>query len=182
ARAWRGRGWRAADHRWKSSEQIVRALVVCAAGAGNLLLNVGPKGDGSLPEPAVRLLDAVGDWLAVNGASIYQRVATSPYLVSSSRSCAGVVRRHAGFPPTERWQDTDRLLRCREVAGDPGAVVDQDAWLELTRHRLELEGAPRLAPVRPQPVVSTARLAGRRTGRRRPPRRRGPAPPACSSP
>ena len=64
-------GWHATDHRWKSPEQIVRALVVCAAGAGNLLLNIGPKGDGSLPEPAVALLDAVGDWLVVNGASIY---------------------------------------------------------------------------------------------------------------
>jgi len=53
--------------------------VVCAAGAGNLLLNIGPKGDGSLPEPAVALLDAVGDWLVVNGTSIYGTT-RSPWL------------------------------------------------------------------------------------------------------
>jgi alpha-L-fucosidase len=53
--------------------------VVCAAGAGNLLLNIGPKGDGSLPEPGVALLEAVGDWLGVNGASIHGTT-RSPWL------------------------------------------------------------------------------------------------------
>jgi alpha-L-fucosidase len=72
-------GWHATDHRWKSREQIVRALVACAAGGGNLLLNVGPKGDGSLPQPAVSLLDAVGDWVAANGTSIYGST-RSPWL------------------------------------------------------------------------------------------------------
>jgi alpha-L-fucosidase len=72
-------GWHATDHRWKSREQIVRALVVCAAGAGNLLLNIGPKGDGSLPEPGVALLEAVGEWLGVNGASVYGTT-RSPWL------------------------------------------------------------------------------------------------------
>jgi hypothetical protein len=52
---------------------------VCAAGGGNLLLNIGPKGDGSLPDPGVALLDAVGDWLRVNGASIYGTT-RSPWL------------------------------------------------------------------------------------------------------
>ncbi len=72
-------GWHATDHRWKSAEQIVRALAVCAAGAGNLLLNIGPKGDGSLPRPSLELLDAVGSWLTVNGASIYGTT-RSPWL------------------------------------------------------------------------------------------------------
>jgi alpha-L-fucosidase len=72
-------GWHATDHRWKSPAQIVRALAVCASGAGNLLLNIGPKGDGSLPAPAVDLLEAVGAWLAVNGASVYGTT-RSPWL------------------------------------------------------------------------------------------------------
>jgi len=64
-------GWHATDHHWKSPQHIVRALAVCASGAGNLLLNVGPKGNGSLPAPAVDLLETVGGWLRVNAASIY---------------------------------------------------------------------------------------------------------------
>ena len=64
-------GWHATDRHWKSPQQIVRALAVCASGAGNLLLNVGPKGDGSLPAPAVDLLETVGEWLRANGASVY---------------------------------------------------------------------------------------------------------------
>ncbi len=72
-------GWHASDDHWKSPTQIVRALAVCASGGGNLLLNIGPKGDGSLPTPAVDLLETVGDWLADNGPSIYGSV-RSPWL------------------------------------------------------------------------------------------------------
>jgi alpha-L-fucosidase len=72
-------GWHATDDHWKSAADIVRALAVCSSGGGNLLLNVGPKGDGSLPAPAVDRLAAVGEWLAANGASIYGTT-RSPWL------------------------------------------------------------------------------------------------------
>lgn len=72
-------GWHATDRNWKTPEQVVRALVQCAWGGGNLLLNLGPRGDGSLPDPAVELLERVGEWLAVNGESVYGAV-RSPFL------------------------------------------------------------------------------------------------------
>jgi alpha-L-fucosidase len=85
-------GWHATDHHWKTPAQIVRALAVCASGGGNLLLNVGPKGDGSLPGPAVELLEAVGGWLAVNGASIYGTT-RSPWLAHAYGVIACRLRR-----------------------------------------------------------------------------------------
>jgi alpha-L-fucosidase len=39
---------------------------------GNLLLGVGPRADGSLPEIQLHRLRALGDWLRINGESIYQ--------------------------------------------------------------------------------------------------------------
>ena len=38
---------------------------------GNYLLNVGPTGDGSIPQPSQDILRRVGKWLKVNGESIY---------------------------------------------------------------------------------------------------------------
>jgi alpha-L-fucosidase len=64
-------GYNAGDDNWKSSKTVVRNLIQCAHDAGNYLLNIGPRGDGSIPEPSVRVLREVGDWLAVNGHSIY---------------------------------------------------------------------------------------------------------------
>ena len=46
-------------------------LVDVVSKNGNLLLNVGPKPDGTIPEEAQRILREVGSWLKVNGEAIY---------------------------------------------------------------------------------------------------------------
>jgi alpha-L-fucosidase len=46
-------------------------LVDVVSKNGNLLLNVGPKPDGTIPEEAQRILQEVGAWLKVNGEAIY---------------------------------------------------------------------------------------------------------------
>lgn len=65
-------GYHKADTDWKSPETIVRNLSTCAHDAGNYLLNVGPKPDGSIPEESVRILSDVGEWMERNGPTIYQ--------------------------------------------------------------------------------------------------------------
>ncbi len=55
------------DRDWKTPGQVVDMLATVAQQRGNLIFNVGPKGDGSLPQPATRLLESVGDWLQRNG-------------------------------------------------------------------------------------------------------------------
>lgn len=51
--------------------EIVRMIADVVSKNGNLLLNIGPKADGSLPEEQVRPLLQVGKWLQVNGEAIY---------------------------------------------------------------------------------------------------------------
>lgn len=63
-------GYHQGDHNWKSPKDIAEMLRKCAAGCGNLLLNIGPKGDGSIPQEAIERLDRVGKWLAQNNESI----------------------------------------------------------------------------------------------------------------
>jgi alpha-L-fucosidase len=64
-------GYRTDDKNWKSVEQLVRMIVDTAAKGGNYLLNVGPTPDGEIPQESIERLQGIGNWMAVNGESIY---------------------------------------------------------------------------------------------------------------
>lgn len=64
-------GYHQLDHDWKSSETLIRHLVDIVSKGGHLLLNIGPKGDGTIPEPSVTRLKKMGVWLRRNGEAIY---------------------------------------------------------------------------------------------------------------
>jgi alpha-L-fucosidase len=64
-------GYRASDHKWKSTETLIHNLADIASKGGNYLLNVGPKPDGTFPEPSVQILKEIGDWMKVNAEAIY---------------------------------------------------------------------------------------------------------------
>ncbi|MCS7104046.1 MAG: alpha-L-fucosidase [Thermofilaceae archaeon] len=64
-------GYFEGDRNWKSPRQIINTLVTIVSMGGNLLLNVGPRGDGSFPPEAVEILSHIGEWMRVNGESIY---------------------------------------------------------------------------------------------------------------
>ena len=59
------------DHDYKSAQFLIRGLVEVASRGGNFLLNVGPQPDGIIQPEFQERLRAIGDWLAVNGESIY---------------------------------------------------------------------------------------------------------------
>ncbi len=63
-------GFHAGDHNWKSPVEVIRMLVQAAQGRGNLLLNIGPRGDGSIPEMSLEILRTVGSWLETNGVCL----------------------------------------------------------------------------------------------------------------
>lgn len=59
------------DDEFKSVATLVHDLVDVVSKNGNLLLNVGPKADGTIPEEAANLLQGLGAWLQVHGEAIY---------------------------------------------------------------------------------------------------------------
>ena len=60
-------GYHAADRDWKRPVEVINMLLTTGAGHGNLLLNIGPRGDGTIPEESVRIVRTVGQWLREGG-------------------------------------------------------------------------------------------------------------------
>lgn len=56
---------------YRPAYEIVRDLVDIVSKNGNLLLNIGPKSDGTIPEEDKQILLDIGKWLAINGEAIY---------------------------------------------------------------------------------------------------------------
>ncbi len=63
-------GWNPEDTEYKSARSLVHTLCEVAGKGGNLLLNVSPRGDGSLPREQVDRLETVARWWAGNGGAI----------------------------------------------------------------------------------------------------------------
>jgi alpha-L-fucosidase len=71
-------GYSEHDDAWKTPETLIRNLIDIASKGGNYLLNIGPKGDGRVPEPSVESLRVIGGWMKMFGSSIYGTTA-SPF-------------------------------------------------------------------------------------------------------
>lgn len=56
---------------YKSSKEIIQTLIDVVSKNGNLLLNIGPKADGSISETDQMILKEIGDWMNINGEAIY---------------------------------------------------------------------------------------------------------------
>lgn len=64
-------GYNKNDSNWKSTEDLIQKLSDIASKGGNFLLNIGPKADGTFPQESIDRLKAIGEWMKVNGESIY---------------------------------------------------------------------------------------------------------------
>jgi len=59
------------DDTFKSPEFVIDQLIDIVSKNGNLLLNIGPRSDGTIPDEVQRVLLEVGAWLSINGDAIY---------------------------------------------------------------------------------------------------------------
>jgi alpha-L-fucosidase len=74
-------GYNAYDEQWKSTSDLLRKLIDIVSKGGNFLLNVGPNQYGVIPEVCQQNLREMGQWLKVNGESVYGTLASPfPYL------------------------------------------------------------------------------------------------------
>jgi alpha-L-fucosidase len=71
-------GYKESDTFYKSTETLIRQLVDVVSKDGNFLLNIGPKGDGTLTNQTITTLNEFGSWMSLNSESIYGTT-RSPY-------------------------------------------------------------------------------------------------------
>jgi alpha-L-fucosidase len=71
-------GYKSFDTNYKPAETLLRNLIEIASKGGNYLLNVSPDDQGVIPKPQIDRLQAIGNWLRLNGEAIYGTTA-GPY-------------------------------------------------------------------------------------------------------
>ena len=81
-------GYRA-DNTYKSSWQVVCDLIDIVSKNGILLLNIGPKADGTFTQEETQVLSNLGQWLKVNGEGIYNTVPWKWFSEGSVQATAG---------------------------------------------------------------------------------------------
>lgn len=64
-------GYNRYDTNVKSPETVIEKLVECVTKGGNLLLNVNPMADGTVPDKVAATMRGVGRWLRINGEAVY---------------------------------------------------------------------------------------------------------------
>jgi alpha-L-fucosidase len=64
-------GYRSDDQDWKSIGELLYWITSITSKGGNYLLNIGPTGEGLFPEESLKRLKEIGEWMSVNGESVY---------------------------------------------------------------------------------------------------------------
>ena len=131
---------------WRRTREVLEMVRTAAAGQGNLLLNIGPKPDGSVPEEAYERLGPVGKWLAANGEAVYGAVdrARMEWMPTGGWTVKG----NTAYYWCARWPGSELALgglRCK-VQRASLLATGQPVPFEQTENRLVLKGLPAQNP------------------------------------
>jgi alpha-L-fucosidase len=66
------------DNNWKTPYEVISIFVDAVANGGNLLLDMGPKEDGTIPEEQIHVLKELGAWNKKNGEAVFNTIGGIP--------------------------------------------------------------------------------------------------------
>ena len=133
---------------WHSSREVIRMLRTVTAEGGNLLLNIGPAPDGSVPPLAYDRLLPVGRWLARHGEAVYGKVDRVPGRLEELNHGDWTMKGKTAYYWTGRWVGPEVAiggLKTR-VRGISVLGSGEPVSFEQTRDRLVMRGLPATTP------------------------------------
>lgn len=71
-------GYQPKDTHWKTPYEIISIFTDAVSNGGNLLLDIGPKEDGTIPDEEINMLKELGEWNKRNGDAIFNTIAGIP--------------------------------------------------------------------------------------------------------
>lgn len=71
-------GYRKRDTNFKSPQTCLSMLVDCMSKGGNLLLDIGPRSDGTIPQEQVEILQKIGRWISKHKEAVNPTIAGLP--------------------------------------------------------------------------------------------------------
>jgi alpha-L-fucosidase len=134
---------------WRSAREVIGMLRTAAAGQGNLLLNIGPAPDGSVPPEAVERLEAVGQWVAQNGEAMYGAVDRAGRDRMEWMPTGGwTIKGNTAYFWCTRWPGETLVIGGLRVKVDRASILatGQKLALEQSENRLILSGLPEENP------------------------------------
>ena len=121
------RSWGYVEHdTFKSPAFIVHQLIDVVSKNGNLLMNVGPRADGTIPDEVQAVLRAVGSWLRINGEAIYGTRPWRIYSEGPTHITPGPFHDTETQPYTAqdfRFTSKGTILYALELARPPSATL-----------------------------------------------------------
>ncbi len=137
-------GYNRYDTQLKSPATIIRHLQECASRGGNLLLNINPMADGSVPPEVADCFQRIGAWMDVNADAIYGSDAMPQLPMPEGNLCTQVDDDLYIFLPTQAPADgSDYVLRLHAKPLDavrPSILGQPDCKLKMQRIEVKEEG------------------------------------------
>lgn len=110
-------GYQPTDHNYKTADQIIANFADIIGNGGNLLLDIGPKADGTIPEKQVEVLRTLGKWVNKHQEAIYG-------------TTAGIPKDYFNGPST---LSKDKTILYLFVKGNPGEIAVKGLNNEINR-------------------------------------------------
>jgi alpha-L-fucosidase len=135
---------------WRSTREVITLLNSAASGGGNLLLNIGPAPDGSVPAEADERLKAVGHWIEPNQEAIYGAVDRTQGRFEWLPTGGWTLKGNTAYFWCSRWPGEDLAIGGLETRLVKASLLatGQPLSFEQTENRLVLHGLPVLQPDR----------------------------------
>ena len=117
----------------KSAGSLVNELVINVSRNGNLLLNISPRADGTIPDSQQQVLLAIGKWLGVNGEAIY---GSRPWKMSEEGRVYFTTKGQTLYAISLAWPTNDPVV---PALGEGKGLEGKITKVELLGHKGELE-------------------------------------------